>query len=89
MSSPFRGNPAVAAKKAKLKPQKSEFVVEEADESDEETGFGFGQKEKDDEDGEHLDAELTALMDHQEMDDKTLNEVKVAEKARYVFVFSD
>ena len=70
--------------------EKSEFVEGEAEESDEDRKFGFGfggpSKDDDDSDGEDQDQTLTELVDDQQMDADTLNEEKVLEKVKYVFL---
>lgn len=61
----------------------SEFVVDQAEESDDEGGF-WGVKKKtgddDEEDGEDMDRTLETLVDDQEMDEETLAERLVYEK---------
>ncbi|GJE84413.1 MRC1 domain-containing protein [Phanerochaete sordida] len=72
--------------KRKMKLGKSVFVEGEAEESDEDAGFGFGITKKDDEeeeeDGEEQDKILKELVDDAAMDDDTLNELKVLEKVQ-------
>lgn len=66
-------------------PKKSAFIEGEAEESDEDAGFGFGVIKKDDEeelDGEDQDKILEELVDDAEMDEDTLNELKVLEKVQ-------
>ncbi|KAI0776041.1 hypothetical protein BD413DRAFT_469485 [Trametes elegans] len=74
-----------ASPKAK-KPVRSEFIEGEAEESDDDAGFGFGERRKDDgdedEDGEEQDGILAELVDDQAMDEETLAENAVREKAR-------
>lgn len=65
--------------------EKSAFIEGEAEESDEDAGFGFGLVKKDDEedlDGEDQDRVLEELVDDATMDDATLNEDKVLEKVQ-------
>ncbi|KAH0587271.1 hypothetical protein H2248_006075 [Termitomyces sp. 'cryptogamus'] len=62
---------------------KSEFVEQEAQESDEDEIFGFGPRQKDnddEEDGEYLDQTLEILVDDSEMDEKTVAANLVLEK---------
>ncbi|KAJ7507438.1 hypothetical protein B0H11DRAFT_2271120 [Mycena galericulata] len=62
---------------------KSEFVAEEAQESDDDEMLGFGHKggdEADEEDGEDLDRTLATLVDDQEMDEETIAAQRVFEK---------
>ncbi|KAG6850058.1 hypothetical protein H0H93_001874 [Arthromyces matolae] len=63
--------------------EKSEFVEQEAQESDDEEMFGFGpstKKNDDEEDGEDLDRNLEALVDDAEMDVETQAADLVMEK---------
>lgn len=74
----------LAAQKA-LKQKKplvrSEYVEQEAQESDEDEMFGFGKKrQEDDEDGEDLDRTLETLVNDEHMDDDTIAAEKVMEK---------
>lgn len=65
--------------------QKSAFIEGEAEESDEDAGFGFGLiKKKDEEelDGEEQDEMLEELVDDAAMDEDTLAEEKVMEKVK-------
>lgn len=74
-----------APKFPKKKLEKNAFIEGEAEESDEDAGFGFGITKKDDEeelDGEDQDKILEELVDDAEMDDGTLNEEKVLEKVQ-------
>lgn len=70
----------------KKKLAKSAFIEGEAEESDEDAGYGFGMvKKKNDEeelDGEDQDRMLEGLVDDAAMDDDTLNEEKVLEKVQ-------
>ena len=60
--------------------EKSEFVEEEAEESDEEHMFGFGgAREDEEEDGEDQDRELEDLVDDRAVD---VREKLVLEKVR-------
>lgn len=73
--------------KGKKKLDKSEFIEGEAEESDEDAGFGFGLLKKEDDDEEELDGEdqdkvLEELVDDAAMDEATLNEEKVLEKVQ-------
>lgn len=87
-------NPFGVLMQPRVKPMKrlerSEFVEGEAEESDEDRKFGFGfggpSKDDDDSDGEDQDQTLTELVDDQQMDADTLNEEKVLEKVKYVFL---
>ncbi|EAU84315.2 hypothetical protein CC1G_01311 [Coprinopsis cinerea okayama7 len=71
------------AERKRRKLDKSEFVEDEADESDDDAGF-WGRPKKDDdeemENDEDLDKTLETLVDDQEMDDQTLAEERVREK---------
>lgn len=78
---------AEAAKTKRDKPKgkldKSEFIENEAQESDDDEMLGFGPKRKDDEDeedGEDLDKTLEALVDDQVMDEETIASERVREK---------
>ena len=75
-----------APKFTKKRLEKSAFIEGEAEESDEDAGFGFGLiKKKDDEeelDGEEQDKILEELVDDADMDESTLNEEKVLEKVQ-------
>ncbi|KAH6915194.1 hypothetical protein BKA70DRAFT_1557505 [Coprinopsis sp. MPI-PUGE-AT-0042] len=71
------------AERKRRRLEKSEFVEQEAHESDDEGGFwGRGKKADDDEDmgDEDLDKTLEGLVDDQVMDDDTLAEQRVLEK---------
>ncbi|KAG5654679.1 hypothetical protein H0H81_009928 [Sphagnurus paluster] len=70
----------VARPKRKL--ERSEFVEQEAQESDEDDMFGFGPKKnnEEEEDGEDLDQVLEALVDDKEMDEDTVAAELVIEK---------
>lgn len=74
------------APKFAKKLQKSAFIEGEAEESDEDAGFGFGlvKKKEDDEesDGEEQDKMLEELVDDAAMDDETLAEERVLEKVQ-------
>ncbi|KAJ6627507.1 hypothetical protein B0H10DRAFT_1994915, partial [Mycena sp. CBHHK59/15] len=61
---------------------KSEFVVDEAQESDDDEMLGFGHKKDDgeEEDGEDMDRTLETLVDDQEMDEETVAAERVLEK---------
>ncbi|KAJ6567187.1 hypothetical protein DFH09DRAFT_1471055 [Mycena vulgaris] len=61
---------------------KSEFVAEEAQESDDDEMLGFGHKRDDgeEEDGEDMDKTLETLVDDQEMDEETVAAERVLEK---------
>ncbi|KAG5349503.1 hypothetical protein C0989_003379 [Termitomyces sp. Mn162] len=77
-----RGSKAQAQKHRMLL-DKSEFVEQEAQESDEDEIFGFGPRQKDnddEEDGEYLDQTLEILVDDSEMDEKTVAANLVLEK---------
>lgn len=75
-----------ALKLPKKKLGKSMYVEGEAEESDEDAGYGFGLvRKKDDEeelDGDEQDQILEELVDDAKMDDDTLNEEKVLEKVQ-------
>lgn len=64
--------------------EQSGWVEGEAEESDEDHMEGFGatskKAEEDEEDGDHLDAELKALVDNARMDEATIAEDKIQEK---------
>ncbi|KAJ6539028.1 hypothetical protein B0H19DRAFT_1269396 [Mycena capillaripes] len=62
--------------------EKSEFVVDEAQESDDDEMLGFGHKRDDgeEEDGEDLDRTLETLVDDKEMDEDTVAADRVLEK---------
>ncbi|KZW03856.1 hypothetical protein EXIGLDRAFT_715901 [Exidia glandulosa HHB12029] len=70
------------AKSAKLKKQPSEFVQDQADESDDETGLGFGGVKEDDEvvDEEAMKAAVEGMMDDQQMDVDAIAEELILEK---------
>lgn len=74
------------APKFTRKLQKSAYIQGEAEESDEDAGFGFGLiNKKDDEeesDGEEQDKMIDGLVDDAVMDDDTLAEEKVYEKVK-------
>jgi mediator of replication checkpoint protein 1 len=73
------------APKFPKKLEKSAFIEGEAEESDEDAGFGFGLVKKDDEeelDGDDQDKILEELVDDAHMDEETLNEEKVLEKVQ-------
>ncbi|TFK43271.1 hypothetical protein BDQ12DRAFT_661965 [Crucibulum laeve] len=73
----------VKCSKGKRKPlDLSEFVEAEAQESDEEDGFGFGKAVgvDDEEDGAHLDQNLETLVDDQELDEEAVAQDLVIEK---------
>jgi mediator of replication checkpoint protein 1 len=77
------------AERKRRRLEKSDFVEQEAHESDDEGGFwGRGKKTDDDEDmgDEDLDKTLEGLVDDQVMDDDTLAEQRVLEKFKLVFV---
>ncbi|KAJ7499242.1 hypothetical protein FB451DRAFT_31624 [Mycena latifolia] len=61
---------------------KSEFVAEEAQESDDDEMIGFGAKGDDgeEEEGEDMDKTLETLVDDQEMDNETIAAARVLEK---------
>jgi mediator of replication checkpoint protein 1 len=68
--------------------KKSEFVAEEAQESDDDEMVAFGGKQKDDdgeEDGEDLDRTLETLVDDQEMGEDVVAADRVLEKFQFVF----
>ncbi|KAJ7162546.1 hypothetical protein C8R43DRAFT_1123248 [Mycena crocata] len=62
--------------------EKSEFVAEEAQESDDDEMLGFGHKgeDGDEEDGEDMDRTLETLVDDKEMDATAVAEARVREK---------
>ncbi|KAF8211462.1 hypothetical protein K438DRAFT_1807341 [Mycena galopus ATCC 62051] len=63
--------------------EKSEFVAEEAQESDDDEMMAFGGRTRDDgeeEDGEDLDRTLETLVDDKEMDEATVGAARVLEK---------
>ncbi|KAG7448941.1 uncharacterized protein BT62DRAFT_928949 [Guyanagaster necrorhizus] len=70
--------------KPKAPLRKSEFVEAEAQESDDDEMHGFGlfkgTAAEDDEEGQDLDQELTALVDNTALDEETIAEEKVREK---------
>lgn len=79
------------AKAEKIKSNRaaySEFVQEQAQESDDDEMFGFGGRNKggddDEADGEDLDMNLETLVDDKDMDEATVAAEKVLEKVRYV-----
>lgn len=75
--------------KSKTKLDKNDFVEDQAQESDDdEIGFGWGPKRKndaDEEEGEDLDATLADLVDDKAMDEDELNSARVMEKHQCVF----
>jgi len=80
---------AFGAQKAKEKKplKKSEFVEAEAQESDEDDGFGLKKKTADDEEGDsdaENDKPVEGLVDDTNMDDATLAEKLVQEKYKWV-----
>ncbi|KAG6901551.1 hypothetical protein C0995_010661 [Termitomyces sp. Mi166 len=78
-----RGSKAQINKPKRTLLDKSEFVEQEAQESDDDEIFGFGPrpKEKDDEEDEQdLDQTLETLVDDAEMDEQTLATALVMEK---------
>lgn len=73
----------VKSDRPKQKLQKSEFVENEAQESDDDEMLGFGTGRKDDEDeedGEDLDKTLETLVDDRDMDEETVAAQLVMEK---------
>ncbi|KAJ7087167.1 hypothetical protein B0H15DRAFT_842873 [Mycena belliarum] len=73
---------AIHAPRPKRPLEKSEYVAEEAQESDEDEMIAFGGNGEDgeEEDGEDLDRTLETLVDDQEMDQKTIAADLVLEK---------
>ncbi|KAG6833852.1 hypothetical protein H0H87_011786 [Tephrocybe sp. NHM501043] len=73
-----------SASKRKQNPlDKSEFIEEEAQESDEDEMFGFGSrinKNDEEEEGEDLDKVLESLVDDADMDDEVVGADRVKEK---------
>ncbi|KAG5644947.1 hypothetical protein DXG03_007412 [Asterophora parasitica] len=69
--------------KPKRKLERSEFIEQEAQESDEDDMFGFGPKKnggEDEEDGEDLDQPLASLVDDNHMDEEAVAAQLVMEK---------
>ena len=64
----------------------SEFLADEAAESDDDDKFGFtkAKSKDDDEDGEDMDKCLDVLMDDRDMDEDTVAADLVHEKFKYV-----
>jgi mediator of replication checkpoint protein 1 len=77
----------VRGEKPKRPLERSEFVEAEAQESDDDEMFGFGQRKAndgDEEDGEDLDKNLEVLVDDRAMDEETVAPQLVFEKFQYV-----
>ena len=68
----------------------SEFLADEAAESDDDDKFGFTKatSKDDDEDGEDMDKCLDVLMDDRDMDEDTVAADLVHEKFKYVDVIT-
>jgi mediator of replication checkpoint protein 1 len=77
----------IKAPRPKKPLEKSDFVAEEAQESDDDEMLGIGRKVDDgeEEDGEDMDRTLETLVDDQEMNEETIAADRVFEKFQFVF----
>ncbi|KAJ7122761.1 hypothetical protein C8R44DRAFT_875967 [Mycena epipterygia] len=71
----------IRAPRPKKPLEKSEYVAEEAQESDDDEMLGLGKRDDgEEEDGEDMDQTLVTLVDDQEIDEETLAAARVLEK---------